>query len=66
MESLASRLDNPDLRAGIAEIIDATRPILSQDVFEDSKPTFTRLTDLIGALIREGALTSSGFVVPAK
>lgn len=66
LESLTARIDNHDVRAGIAAIIETTRPVLSQEVFEASKPSFTLLTDLIGALIREGVLTSSGFVVPAQ
>jgi hypothetical protein len=57
LEALASRVDNEAVRQDVAQLIEETRPVLTQPVMHEADEITKRLNRRIGLLIRDGAIT---------
>jgi len=64
IEALVSRIDNESVRNDVAQLVENTRPVLTQPVMHEAEAITNRLNTRIGLLIREGTVTRNGFVAP--
>jgi hypothetical protein len=64
VQRLASRVDNQSVRDDVDALVATARNALQDPVMGRVNKLNTRLNETIGLLIREGEVTSNGFVVP--